>query len=386
MDVYKRSDGKSPFWSYDIKLPDGSRARKSTGERDKAKARKVMLGAIGEAKQAADAAKASPTLWEATQAYLDGLAADGKGWHRTAASIRARMFGVDQFADKGRFALARDLRIADLTEATLKQLRAARRAEGLSQGSISHELRVIRASSFVMGVRPAIKWNIPSSDAKMRWVTPEEWRLIYDELAPMRPVGRRGTADKFPPAEHLIREREQAQDLFVALTLCGGRWGEVTSLTDDTILPGGRIRLYGRKTGKERIVPLPALAGEAMQRRLERAVGHYLFPSSNTSKAGADRIAKAGFQTSSGAIKEAFKRSGVNVPHKVERDGKATIHSLRHTFASWCVQAGMTLSEVQELLGHSTSGMTQRYAHLLVSGAAVERATTVMDGIVGVPS
>jgi integrase len=40
------------------------------------------------------------------------------------------------------------------------------------------------------------------------------------------------------------------------------------------------------------------------------------------------------------------------------------IHDLRHTFASHMVQSGATLFEVQKSLGHSTSQMTQRYAHL----------------------
>jgi len=42
----------------------------------------------------------------------------------------------------------------------------------------------------------------------------------------------------------------------------------------------------------------------------------------------------------------------------------ATFHSLRHTAASWMVQSGADLYQVQRILGHSTSEMTQRYAHL----------------------
>jgi len=39
-------------------------------------------------------------------------------------------------------------------------------------------------------------------------------------------------------------------------------------------------------------------------------------------------------------------------------------HDLRHTFASWAMQRGVTLPELKELLGHSSLAMVMRYAHL----------------------
>ena len=60
------------------------------------------------------------------------------------------------------------------------------------------------------------------------------------------------------------------------------------------------------------------------------------------------------------------------VTHKFRKVLKASgitktglrFHSFRHTFASWLVQDGVPLYEVQRLLGHSTIAVTEMYSHL----------------------
>ncbi|MEY4719257.1 MAG: hypothetical protein RL563_1875 [Pseudomonadota bacterium] len=51
------------------------------------------------------------------------------------------------------------------------------------------------------------------------------------------------------------------------------------------------------------------------------------------------------------------------------------IHDLRHQFASFLVNAGQSLYTVQQLLGHSTPVVTQKYAHL--STKALQDASNV---------
>ena len=59
-------------------------------------------------------------------------------------------------------------------------------------------------------------------------------------------------------------------------------------------------------------------------------------------------------------VSKTFKRCVLNT----ELDGKLHFHSLRHTFASWLVQDGVSLYEVQKLLGHSSSKVAEVYSHL----------------------
>lgn len=45
-------------------------------------------------------------------------------------------------------------------------------------------------------------------------------------------------------------------------------------------------------------------------------------------------------------------------------DSKLTFHTLRHTFATWLVQAGVPIYQVSKLMTHSDLRVTQIYAHL----------------------
>lgn len=65
-----------------------------------------------------------------------------------------------------------------------------------------------------------------------------------------------------------------------------------------------------------------------------------------------------------------------------KRAGLADVrmHDLRHSFASFLINNGRTLYEVQKLLGHTQVKTTQRYAHL--SKETLMDATNVVSGCV----
>ena len=55
------------------------------------------------------------------------------------------------------------------------------------------------------------------------------------------------------------------------------------------------------------------------------------------------------------------------------------LHDLRHSFASFLVNEGVSLYVVQALLGHANARTTQRYAHL--ASDTLTDATEIVDGI-----
>jgi len=85
-------------------------------------------------------------------------------------------------------------------------------------------------------------------------------------------------------------------------------------------------------------------------------------------------------------VSDTFKRAVEDVGLNkgiTDRRQKVVFHTLRHTYASWLVQAGVSLYEVQVLMGHSNISMTQRYSHLAPDNfkkaiAAIEKQDVVI--------
>ncbi len=139
------------------------------------------------------------------------------------------------------------------------------------------------------------------------------------------------------------------------LILTGARCGEIRLATWSNIdLDGDRLFVPISKNGKKRTIFLSENAKKIIKTlrfksealALPVSLNAFLITNPQTGRPYND------FQA---AFKKARDNAGI-------RDVR--IHDLRHTYASLLVQNGVTLYEVQKLLGHSSPNMTQRYAHL----------------------
>jgi integrase len=160
--------------------------------------------------------------------------------------------------------------------------------------------------------------------------------------------------DRFLSAEETQRliaaigedENQTAAQAIMLLLLTGGRRNEITQARWEYVNWERRTLLVPlSKSGKPRAIALngPALA---LLRAVPRSDNPYIFPSPVNGKPSAslffpwDRIRK---------------RAGL---------ADVRLHDLRHSYASFLVNQGISLYVVQGLLGHAHSRTTQRYAHL----------------------
>src|SRR5215471_9405378 len=173
---------------------------------------------------------------------------------------------------------------------------------------------------------------------RLRWLTKEEANELLDACR---------------------RSRNPAlADLVEFALFTGVRQGEALGLTWDHVdRARGVIRLEVTKSGRRRDVPLNANADAVLARRRTPAAKGYVFGSRN-------------WNSFRSAWEAAMASAGIE---------RFRFHDLRHTFASWLVQRGRTMREVQEALGHQTITMTMRYSHLAPDH--LRAAVAALDGM-----
>lgn len=155
-----------------------------------------------------------------------------------------------------------------------------------------------------------------------------------------------------------VRDRAFLELLYAT----GARISEASALDlGDIDFAQAQVRLFG-KGSKERIVPLYAVALEAIRTYLAKARPHLVAKAHDGECPQALFVSTRGRRMSADSLRKRFDRSVA----LAGLDSSLSPHSMRHTFATEVLSGGADLRSVQELLGHESLSTTQIYTHLSV--------------------
>jgi len=152
------------------------------------------------------------------------------------------------------------------------------------------------------------------------------------------------------------------------VTYAGGlRVGEVVRLRlEDVDFGRNLIHVKGGKGRKDRYTILGGAAQTAIKLYFnEYSPREWLFPGENPARYLSERTAQEVFE-------KAVRIAGIQK--------KVTYHTLRHSFATHLLEAGVDLRYIQELLGHSSSKTTEIYTH--VSQRKVAEIRSPLDTLI----
>lgn len=197
-----------------------------------------------------------------------------------------------------------------------------------------------------------------------------------------------------PPREHklpAVLSRDEVRRVLEAVRLpvyrtclttiyaCGLRLLEGAHLQVAQV-DSARLVLHIQGKGKQdRYVPLPApLLG--MLRRYWRTHRSptWLFPAP-TRRGLAHSLAHGGGPVTRSSLQSAFRRA----LQRSRVTKQAHVHTLRHSYATHLLEAGVNLRLIQEALGHRSARTTQIYTHLTqeVRATLTDPLTQLVDGL-----
>jgi integrase/recombinase XerC len=255
-------------------------------------------------------------------------------------SVRAYATDLVAFVD---FLDGRDRRRAQhVDRQDLRAFLSHEHARGLARSTMARKMASLRAFFGWMERAGHIEGN-PASTLR----TPRKSRTLPKILS----QGEIEILLTAPEGDGILALRDMA--LLEVLYSSGIRAGELAGLdVDDLDIHAGLARIRG-KGKKERLALLGSYAVAAVTAYLEarrregqthRAVILNRFGTRLTSRS-VQRV-----------VEKCLARVGLS--------GRATPHTLRHSFATHLLEAGADLRSVQELLGHESLATTQIYTHV----------------------
>lgn len=217
-----------------------------------------------------------------------------------------------------------------------------RKSQGVANATVNRELRVFSSAinlykleNAIDCVNPVLGISLELPDPIIRYITPREARALH-----------RASSD-YARSPHL--------PAFIALALnTGCRKNELFTLEWSRVDFRQRLIILGSehtKSSKRRFIPMNDRVMETLEGL--RYWNKKNCPRSPWVLTGRDK--RSHIVNLSKGFNAACNRVGID---------NFRIHDMRHTFASWLVQSGVSLYVVKDLLGHSSIQVTERYAHL----------------------
>ena len=141
--------------------------------------------------------------------------------------------------------------------------------------------------------------------------------------------------------------------IFMLVYGSGLRIGEVANLRVEDI-ESKKMRIFVRegKGNKERYTILPKQSLEMLRTYWSKYRQH--------KRRGRIFLSESGKAITVGVTREHFRK----YRRKAKINEKATVHTLRHNFATDLIERGATLIQVKELMGHSNIRSTMEYVHV----------------------
>jgi integrase len=256
-------------------------------------------------------------------------------------------------------------RVNGIRPSDLVDYQQVRVSEGAKPASINRELHIISAV-FTTLVRwewierhpapPGTITPLRAPQGRVDFLSTDEWAALLEALAQPPPPHARMAKAQAPtaPAIPVIR----------ALLYTGARLSEVIKLKwADVDLEAGQITVERRKTQSITALRISAPLRSVLESQPRGTPAAYVFTRPDGQPWEPSGIQLAFYR---GRDRAGLRRS-------------LSVHSLRHSFASWLTMDGVDLRTVGELLGHSNIAMTARYSHLSPSHlqSAVDRIATI---------
>lgn len=270
------------------------------------------------------------------------------------------------------------------------------RARGICAASVAHaESRLRHWGNWLKGRRPRPMLDAIAVELHVRYVASQSAfrakATVYGTLSTMRCFGdylvREGLwrqnplrwmkGPKLTPRLPRRIERAHMEALWRAAAAMHGEysrrlWVSVLALLYGTGLRRGELerldvqafdrthatlRIDGRKSGRERCVPLSDLIYRCLEGYLPAR--HNLLERTGRLSLPALLVSRRGERLTGQAISH-----GIHVLARRAAVPLISVHQFRHSCASDLLEAGVHLAEVQRILGHQGIATTVRYTHI----------------------